>query len=118
MRSAFDCKHVKSVRAWALLYKGKEAGFVVANISDAGVVTLTINVWNSAAPLYVGGARHGHAGGYGYDKFSAAFDDAIRSKKQGNKLAMDANAPDMHGTGEESVSSYLESKGFKVIKVL
>lgn len=118
MRSALNCKHVKSVTAWGLLFQGEQVGFVVADYSDAGVVTLTINVWNSEAPLYVGEARHGQAGGGGYDKFSGAFDDAIRAKKQGNKMPMDAEAPDMHGTGKESVRSYLEGKGFKVIEVI
>lgn len=84
-KSAFDCSHVKSVRAWAILHDGKgergsdaNAGRIVANFSDnpnGSVCTLTLHFWGG--PLEIMPGTTGQAGGYGYDKFSAAMSDAL-----------------------------------------
>jgi hypothetical protein len=83
MKRVTDFQHVKSVTAKALIFDGKPAGRIIANWSDnpAGTVcSASVIVW--AGPLK--DAKHpktgkglnygniGKAGGYGYDKLSAA----------------------------------------------
>jgi hypothetical protein len=114
MRTAYDLSHVKSVKAWGLLYKGKMAGRMVANYSDnpmGSVCTATVSVW--AGPLkpqeLYAGKGTGTAGGGGYDKLSAAVYEAI--EKMGfapRKLS--------HGNGE-TVTEF-EAWGYTVIEVL
>lgn len=120
MKSAFECKHVKAVTAWVLFYGWDEVGRVVANFSDGrngSVCTCTVAIWKG--PLYQEGeARTGKAGGSGYDKFSAAFYEAITSTKQGNKMAMNPNAKNLSGCGAAAVESYLVELGYRVIRVL
>lgn len=120
MKSAFESRHVKSVRAWALLHQGKEAGKVVAVGSDNpnGVVwTCTIVIF--AGPLHQeeDSSRSGRAGGYGYCKFSAAFYEALTRAPKGEK-PLDGQAKDLSSRGEEAVASYLAEKGYQVIRVL
>ena len=129
MKSAFECKHVSRTDAWALLYKGFYVGRIVANYSEnpnGSVCTGTIGTWlgrdakkkrDIQPPLYIGGeSRTGRAGGYGYDKFSAAFDAALRAK-QGNGQVLDAQAASLNACGHMAVRSYLEKKGFVVLEV-
>ncbi len=133
-RSAFDCKHVKSVRAWALLHtdaplasygpseRPHTAGKVVADYSDCrtgSVCTVTVCVW--AGPLDTMRAAveakrktfegmNGRAGGYGYCKFSAAFHDAVKK--------VDPEIKGVSSAGDTAVRAYLEGLGYTVIEVL
>lgn len=78
MVTAFDLKHVKGVRAVALLWEGQPAGRIVANYSDnpmGSVCTATVHIWTG--PLGGMPGSTGRAGGCGYDKFSAAVMDAF-----------------------------------------
>ena len=116
--SAFDCQHVKSIKAWALLHPdvkhmpGQFAGRIIANWSDnpAGSnVTATICVWSG--PLNITeGSWTGKAGGYGYCKFSAAVSDALHR----------AGIPHegMSGAGESVVRRFFEGHGYTVLEVL
>lgn len=74
-KTAFDFVHVKSVSAIALLWEGKPAGRIVANYSDGGTVTASVGVW--VGPLKDMPYTTGQAGGYGYDKLSAAVYEAL-----------------------------------------
>lgn len=117
MKTAFDCKHVKDVRAWALTHEvserdGKYAGRIVANWSDnpAGAVcTATVDVWRG--PLQEMPRANGRAGGGGYCKFSAAVEQALRGAGR-------ADCGDMHGAGEGAVREYFERFGYTVIEVI
>ena len=99
-------------RAWALRFNGDAGGRVVAKWSKSGVCEL--RVWaNYGTPLYCSGDAHksGKAGGYGYDKFSAAFQDWL--DRNGFKTEKD-----IHGRGAGAVKEYLESLGYKVQEIL
>lgn len=110
MKSAFEFNHVKSVKAWAVLFDGEEAGRIVANFSDnpnGSVCTSSVGFW--AGPLKGKESSTGRAGGYGYDKFSASVSSAL--SKIGVKN-------DVDGRGAASVRSLLEGLGYQVIEVL
>jgi len=110
MKSAYDQKHVKAVKAWALLFNGEMAGRIVANYSDnpnGSVCTATVGFWNG--PLQDKNTTTGRAGGYGYDKFSAAVSYAL------NKIGV---KNEVDGRGDSSVKSLLEKIGYSVIEVI
>lgn len=111
MKSIYDFSGVKSVTAWALLYDGKEAGKVIGHYGNSRV---NVAAFIHAGPLADNRrTKHynGAASGYGYCKFSAAFDEALR--KGGHKPSMD-----LHGAGKETVRVYLESLGYTVLEVI
>jgi hypothetical protein len=107
----YSLKHIKSVRAYALIYKGEMAGRIAANWSDnpAG------SVCTAMVAVYLGPLKEmpfvtGKAGGYGYCKFSAAVDHALRS-------TMDLDT-DLAGHGESTVIEWFERLGYKVAQVI
>lgn len=111
MKSAYELKHVSSVRAWALLHDGKEAGRVVANFSDnpaGSVCTCTVNIW--AGKFKDLPSMTGKAGGYGYCKFSAAFADAFWRQK--------IECSGVNSAGETAMERFLDEHGYSVIRVL
>lgn len=55
----------QAISAWIILKEGKHIGTVHAHYSNGGVCT--VNVWDRNTP-----PQFGKAGGYGYDKFTAA----------------------------------------------
>ena len=127
MKSAYDRSHVKSVTAWALFHDGKHAGNVVANYSDnpnGSVAVCTVNLFSG--PLAFIPSATGQAGGGGYCKFSAAFDDAIsRAVKSGKGDTDDDTAklralkvPELHGRGASACRAWLESCGYVVASVI
>lgn len=111
MKSAFDCSHVKSVRAYAVLLNGTPAGRVVANWSDnpaGSVCTVTVGIWDGelkGMPSVTARAK-----GFGYCKFSAAFESAIQSAG--------VEIHDVHGAGESEVEKWLESHGYTAFRVI
>ena len=126
MKHIFDLAHVKSVKAWALLFNGEHAGRVIANFSDnpnGSVCTCAVHIWDKyekqigLTPLDAGKpnedyiAPQGQAGGYGYCKFSSAFADALRRKYgiENEQIA---------GRGESAMIQWLNGKGLQVIEVL
>lgn len=111
MKSAFECSHVKSVKAYAIMFKGENAGRIVANYSDnpnGSVCTCTVHFW--LGPLKDKPGTTGRAGGYGYDKLSAAFEDAI------NRIGVPIS--EVHGVGETAIEKWLNGHGYKTIKVI
>lgn len=110
MKSAYDLNHVKSVKAWGLLFDGEMAGRIVSNFSDnpnGSVCTSTVGFWGG--PLKDKDLSTGTAGGCGYDKFSASVESAL--SKIGVKT-------DFTGRGAYSVRAMLEGFGYKVIEVI
>lgn len=115
-RSAFDCKHVKSVHAWALMHPDTSrpmemAGKIIADFSDCrsgSVCTASIYIWTG--PLKQDGGTTGKASGYGYDKFSAAVSDALNRAE--------IKHSDMAGVGESAIRKFFESHGYTCIEVL
>jgi len=104
MRSAFEHKHVSSVKVWVLQdpATGKIAGRIVCNMSDnpAGSVhTATFNIWHTETQPYESGT--GSARGYGYDKTSAALYDAI--KESGREI------PDGFSGGDGRVTEVVKA---------
>lgn len=113
-KSAFDGSHVKSVSAYVLIHAdsdrpGKVAGRIVANYSDnpnGSVVTATVHVWDG--PLAACPSTTGRAGGYGYDKMSAAVYDALdRAEWEGKPTV-----PHFNGAGMSEVTRWFESLGY------
>lgn len=95
MRNIFDYKHVKGTTAIALLKDGKTAGRIICNWSDnpaGSVCTAQVMLWDGVISDKIKKEHHpsihsdcylpvvmiGKAGGYGYDKRSAAIADALR----------------------------------------
>lgn len=119
-RFANECKHAASVRAWALIWKGQPAGAIVANFSDnpgGAVCTVTIRVYSG--PLKELPIVTGRAGGYGYDKFSAAADAALRSGMTNADEWMKSHGVEyLHGGGDSVLESLLTSAGYVVAKAL
>ena len=109
MRSAYELSHVKSVSAMALTYGGKHAGNIVANWGDSNTCTLTLSIW--AGPLK-GDKATGRASGGGYDKWSAAFDDAARTSHP------EMDIPHLNGCGVNAVIAWLESIKYKCLSVI
>lgn len=105
MKSAYDCSHVKSVKAYLLLWEGAPAGKIVANYSDnpnGSVCTTTLSIW--AGPLKSSESQTKRAGGYGYNKFDSCLDQM--------DLAVTPRSAENQGT------SALSAIGYDVITVI
>lgn len=101
---------VSRIGVYVLMHEGAIAGRVIVAYPDdgAGVVKLQMGAW--AGPWKGLNALRGQAGGYGYDKTSAAFSDAL------HRAGVDA--PDLSGRGMSSVGAWLESIGYQMHQVL
>ena len=110
MKSAFECKFVKHVTAWALLFNGEEAGKVVANHSDnpnGSVCTLDLIV--HLGPLKSDERTTASAHGFGYNKFHAALETALSRRDQ---------TLDLKNVGAGRGRTFFESLGYQVIEVI
>lgn len=109
MTYANDMKHTRAVTAIALMKDGKHAGKIIANWSDnpnGSVCTAT--VWFTA-PNDEWVCATGKAGGYGYDKFSAAVYGALRSAG----VSIGTLSP-----GDGRTQELFESFGYQYISIL
>jgi len=112
----YDMKGMKSVSAYVLLYKGRYAGRIVANWSDnpnGSVCTAAVMIFDG--PLSDMPVTTGKAGGYGYDKMSAAVNEAIckvASKDSGLVV------PDFGGAGMSVVGAWFEEHGYKIHDII
>jgi hypothetical protein len=106
MKSAMEMKHPKGTTVFVLLDDKKEyAGRIVANYSDnpsGTVCTATVQIFSK-------GTETGRAGGYGYDKLSAAIYQALK------KLNIE---PIKVRPGNGYTYEEFEAQGFTVIKAL
>ena len=95
----------------ALLFDGKYCGkIIIAWPKDgAGQVKAMVSAYDGTFKGF--GIMRGNAGGYGYDKGSAAVHDALLR-------ANVPDVPDLNGRGMGSVIVYLGSIGYKVLDVL
>lgn len=121
-KSAFDCKHVKSVSAAALLHNGQFAGKIIADWSDnpAGS-TCRATVIVFSGPLRWLPKSTGSAGGYGYDKLSAAIDDAMHrgfANMDKDERPKAFTLPDLHGRGMGAVSEWFKTHGYEVHELI
>ena len=124
MKSIYDYSHVKSVSAIGLLYKGKQAGKIIANWSDnpaGSVCTVCVMVWEG--PLKIERTFYDHttmsgerkkltthiaiakAGGGGYCKISQGIGEILK-------------VPELSGAGIESVRKFFESKDYKWFDII
>ena len=117
-RSAFDCTHVRGVSAYVIIhpdYPRTVAGRIVANHSDnpnGSVCTATVHIF--AGPLSACPFTTGKAGGYGYDKLSAAVQDALdRAGWEGKP-----KIPPFGGDGMDAVARWFESFGYVCVSVI
>lgn len=118
MKNIFDFQHVKGVRAWAIIHKGEQAGKIVANFSDnpmGSVCTAQVILWTGPLATTMmetkSGPSLGKAGGYGYDKFSAAVEASLLKQGIDPKVSMG-------GAGDSAVRSFLEKKGYSIMEVI
>jgi len=112
----YDLKHVKSVSAYILLYKGKYAGRIVANWSDnpCGSVC-TAGVYIFDGPFESMPTTTGKAGGGGYDKLSAAVRNALgKIVNEDSGLVL----PDFGGAGMSAVSEWFGKHGYDMHSVI
>jgi hypothetical protein len=134
--SVYDMSHVKSVSFVVLAHPqstrpGNFAGRIVANWSDnpaGSVCTAQMSIWEG--PLSFIPNTIGKAGGYGYDKLSAAIesglwkakeDKALRSSSmtQAERELMSAlKWPNMGGAGFSVVRTWLGSFGYTVVDAI
>lgn len=110
-RSIFDHPCVKRVSCWILLKDGAMTGrIIVAYPNDgAGTVRAMVGAWSG--PLAEFDAMHGQAGGYGYDKTSAAVCDALTRAKVPDVPAFD-------GRGRNAMEDYFRSIGYQIESVM
>jgi hypothetical protein len=114
--NVFDLKHVKSVSAVAILYEGKPAGKIIANWSDnsnGSVCTAMVSIW--LGPLGDMPRAVGRAGGYGYDKLSAAINEAISKVISEDP---DKIAPKFDGCGMSAVRKWFEQFGYELFEII
>lgn len=128
MKNIYDMKHVKSVTAVCLLKEGKSAGRIICNWSDnpaGSVCTAQVMLWDGVIsakikektvkiegmePFKTSVVMIGKAGGYGYDKRSAAIEAALRA---GGILEL---LPVQGGSGNER--EIFEAAGFTWVDVI
>ena len=106
----FKCPGPSRTSVWVLLHSGELAGRVITAWPNdgAGRVRMAVSLYNG--PLKQDETLFGQAGGYGYDKESAAFQDAL------NRHGLVAG--DFSGRGMGAVRDWLASEGYELQQVL
>ena len=95
---------------WVMLQDGKVAGRIITAWPNdgAGRVRMAVSIYGG--PLKQDETLFGQAGGYGYDKESAAFQDAL--DRHGLVSA------DLSGRGMGAVRDWFASAGYELHQVL
>jgi hypothetical protein len=111
MKDARNMQGPKNTTAWALLKNGHMAGRLVANWSNKTRAGTVCTVWFALYSLGEGETIFGtgSAGGYGYDKLSAATYHALKGAGLSPKILEPANGL----TRQE-----FEAMGYNVAEVL
>ena len=106
----FKCPGPSRTSVWVMLQDGKVAGRIITAWPNdgAGRVRMTVNIYHG--PLEPAETLFGQAGGYGYDKESAAFHDAL--SRHGIASA------DLSGRGMGAVRDWFASAGYELHQVL
>ena len=106
----FKCPGPARTSVWVLLHSGELAGRIITAWPNdgAGRVRMTVSIYSG--PLKQDETLFGQAGGYGYDKESAAFHDAL--SRHGIVSA------DLSGRGMGAVRDWLASAGYELQQVL
>ena len=132
MKNIFDMKHVRGVKAIALLKKGEMAGRIIANYSDnpaGSVCTVMVQIYGHKNGADGRNWATGTAGGGGYDKFSAAVSSALRSMGllpdhdkthaftfEHKKVRLSGKIPVYSGSG--NVRAAFEAAGYAYIEAI
>ena len=106
----FKCPGPARTSVWVMLQDGKVAGRIITAWPNdgAGRVKVAVMAWGGVLKDY--NAMLGQAGGYGYDKESAAFEDALGR----HGLVAD----NLSGRGMGAVRDWLASEGYDLVQVL
>ena len=107
----FKCAGPARTSVWVLLHSGELAGRIITAWPNdgAGRVRMAVSIYGG--PLKQDEALFGQAGGYGYDKESAAFQDAMDR----HGIAVDW---DFSGRGMSVVRDWLFESGYGLKQVL
>ena len=109
----FEHPAVSRVSGYVLMFNGEMAGNVITAFptDGAGICKMQLHIFTG--PLSITDTvMRGQAGGYGYDKESAAFADALY------RANIDTDGKDLSGRGMSSVWKWVESKGYKVYQAI
>ena len=106
----FKCAGPARTSVWVLLHSGELAGRIITAWPNdgAGRVRMIVSIYSG--PLKQDETLFGQAGGYGYDKESAAFQDAL-----GRHGIVSA---DLSGRGMGAVRDWFASEGYDLVQVL
>ena len=106
----FKCPGPARTSVWVILHSGELAGRIITAWPDdgAGRVRMAASIYGG--PLKQDETLLGQAGGYGYDKESAAFQDAL-----GRHGIVSA---DLSGRGMGAVRDWFASAGYELRQVL
>ena len=107
----FKCPGPARTSVWVILHSGELAGRIITAWPNdgAGRVRMAVSIYGG--PLKADETLFGQAGGYGYDKESAAFQDALDR----HGLAVDQ---DLSGRGMGAVRDWFASAGYDLRQVL
>ena len=123
MKNIFDYKHVKSTTAVCLLNAktGEYCGRIVANWSDnpsGSVCTAQVMIFGNepseeikatvdANQRACKGPFIGKAGGYGYDKFSAAIYQSLKAQNLSTLIKVESASGNQQNAFEEAGFKYI-----------
>ena len=106
----FKCPGPARTSVWVILHSGELAGRIITAWPNdgAGRVRMAVSIYGG--PLKQDETLLGQAGGYGYDKESAAFQEAL--DRHGLASA------DLSGRGMGAVRDWFASEGYDLRQVL
>ena len=107
----FKCPGPARTSVWVILHSGELAGRIITAWPNDGAGRVRMAVSIHSGPLKQDETLFGQAGGYGYDKESAAFQDAL--DRHGLVVGRD-----LSGRGMGAVRDWFASAGYELHQVL
>ena len=107
----FKCPGPARTSVWVILHSGELAGRIITAWPNDGAGRVRMIVSISGGPLKQEETLFGQAGGCGYDKESAAFQDAMDR----HGVVVDR---DLSGRGMGAVCDWFASEGYDLRQVL
>ena len=107
----FKCPGPARTSVWVLLHSGELSGRIITAWPNDGAGRVRMMVGIYGGPLKADETFFGQAGGYGYDKESAAFQDALDR----HGLAV---GRDLSGRGMDAVRDWFAGEGYELQQVL